>query len=318
MSDFSVSDAGIAGLRLVGRKPLTVVAWGLFIFVFMVLPILGLMSVVGTHVWGVIDAVKTYGEDSREVVRMVFRALAGVFLLIPVLILGSLLGRAMLIGAVFRAVIEPKNSGFAYLRLGSQELWVLLVLIVGGLLFGLVMGLSSIPVGIAVAVLDNSDQQGLALVVGGLGHFALLVLCIWLALRFSMGVPLSFVERRFALFESWDFTRGNAWRLFFTALLVVGVIILMEIVVGCIIAGVLVGTGMVAYLNEDSLRDFFSQPPQNWMGAVGLAAAGVGLIMALVASIFSTVAIAPWAAAYKGLAEKFTPEPGVAGLSLGG
>jgi hypothetical protein len=318
MSDFSVSDAGVAGLRLVGRKPLTVAAWGLFVFVAMVVPILAMLSVVGSHVWSIIDAVKTYGEDSHEATREVLQVVAGVFLLIPVMILASLIGRAMLVGAVFRAVIEPKNSGFAYLRLGSQELWIVLVLLVGGLLLGLALGLASIPVGIASAVLLNSNQEAAAFLVGGIGHIAVCVLCVWLALRFSMAAPLSFVERRFALFESWDFTRGHAGRLFFMALLIVAVIILMEIVVGCIIGAVIATSGMVVYLNEDTLRDFFSRPPQAWMGVIGLIAVGVGLLMAVVASIFATVAIAPWAVAYKALAEKFTPEPGVAGLSLNG
>lgn len=316
MTDFSVSDAGIAGLRLLKQKPLTVMAWGLFIFVAMVLPIVTLISLVGSHIWGVVESARVHGEDSEIVVREAFRAMAGVFLLIPVIIIASLIGRAMLISAVFRAVIEPKNSSFAYLRLGSQELWVLLVVLVSGLLLGVIMGVASVPVGLATAMLENGSGGGAALLVAWVGHIALFVLCIWLALRFSMAAPLSFVERRFALFESWDFTRGQAGRLFVMALLVVAVIILMEMIVGAVVVGGLVAAGLSIDIDEDSLRDFFSQPPQAWMGTVGLIAGGFGLLMALIAGVFSAVALAPWAAAYKALAEDFKPEPGVAGLTL--
>ena len=318
MTDYSIGDVGTAGFRLIGRKPLTVAAWGLFIFIFLALPVAMVLATVGPNFADMMHEIKAAaaaGEepDFHDMARMQ----SGWFMINPLINLLSIVGRAVLTAAVFRAVLEPKRSAFAYLRLGAQELWIGLVLIVEAILLVTAICVAIIPVAVVAGILGASHEVGAAVAVGFAGGLAILVGMIWLVLRFSMALPLSFVERRFALFESWNFTKGATGNLLLTALLVMVLIILMETALMAIGGAVLFSTGAAVDFDPEVLRRFFDQPVDVWLRTLAPIVLGIALLGSLVASIFNTVAVAPWAAAYQALAKRFTPEPGVAGLSLG-
>ena len=319
MTDFSVGDAGVEGLKLIGRKPLTVIAWGLFIFVAMILPVGLLMAWLWPMLQEVMESARNHAGDNdvSDFPRMM-RMQARMMMFNPLFMLVSIFGRAVLVAAVFRAVLEPKNSAFAYLRLGSQELWIGLVLLVESYMLALGVICAAIPIAVVAIVLGVNHMVAGAVAVGCLGVLALIIGVIWVALRLSMAAPLSFVERRFALFESWNFTKGHAGRLFTLALLVIILVILMEVVVGAIFGAVVFAGGLSMSSHTDEIRSFFEHPMQSWLPVVAPIALGVGLVYSLVIGVFVTVAMAPWAAAYKGLAKSFTATPGVAGLTLDG
>lgn len=319
MTDFSIGEVGTSGLRLIGRKPLAIIVWGLFIFVALVLPTGLMFAMIGPDFADLFRQMGSGVPIDKDAVRdLVFEMQGRMALLNPLMTVLSLAGRAVLICAVFRAVLEPQKSAFAYLRLGAQELWVGLVLIVESILLALSIICAIIPVAIVVTILGVSHQAGAAVAAGFIGAAIIAGVAIWLVVRFSMALPLSFVERRFALFESWNFTKGHAGNLFLTALLVIVLVILMEMIVGAVVGAALLATGMSFNFDETAIRSFFEQPPQVWLRTLAPFVLGIGLMGAVVASAFNTVAVAPWAAAYKALSKGFAREPGVAGLALDG
>ena len=320
MTDFSVGDAGVAGFRLIGRKPLTMLAWGLFIAVALLLPAALIIGLVAPSFTDLIDAARS-GDIDEDQIRSIMPMQAGFAVFLPLIGLLSIVGRAMMIGAVFRAVLEPKRSAFAYLRLGGQELWIALVLMVEGVFFGFVICLAAVAVGIPAALLFSHHEIVAGVCVAVFGVLASLGLIIWLALRFSMALPLSFVERRFAFFESWNFTRGHAGSLLLLCLLVFALLILANLVVRVIAGIAFLSFGATAMMHHgalhETLHNFFHQPTGVWMQQLAPVAIGIGLLVALMTSVMMVIGVAPWAAAYKAIAKDVTPEPGVAGLTLG-
>lgn len=136
-------------------------------------------------------------------------------------ILVAIVGFVALWAAVFRAVLFPAESRFAYLRLGMDELRLfatMLVLSIGSVILfvvaGFVVGLLSTLVGAAVGAPFAAFLTGLAM----------LVLTIWLAVRFSLAGPLTILDRKVIVGPAWRLTRGAFWRLF-GAFLVIGLLL---------------------------------------------------------------------------------------------
>lgn len=309
MVAFSISETATAGFGLIRRKPLTVLGWGLFLFVVGVLPILAALAWIVSHLGGFAD-LEDLGE--RELFARLLPVWMGAMGLYLFMIVGSVIAQAMVICAVFRAVLEPSKRAFGYLRLGAQELWVGLSLIVAHLLLGIVVGIAWTPVAVACALLIASHQETAAAFVGFFGGLAVFAGVVWLMLRLSMAAPLSFAERRFAFFESWDLTKGQSGRLLLTALLTLVFILLTEVAVGLVFFVAMVATGAASYFTALSGAD-----PSDWtvnqlLAFIGPMLGVGGLIYILFAGIVLAVSLAPWATAYKSLAAGMVREPGVA------
>lgn len=130
--------------------------------------------------------------------------------------------------AVFRAVLFPEQSRFAYLRLGMDELRLLGCVLVLLIAFYLLMLVS----GIVLAIL-GAAVMGVGGAAGGVVAVALaaLVLSLWLGTRFSLAGPLTILERKIIIGRSWRMTRGNFWRLLGAYLVV---LVLLAIVYGAL------------------------------------------------------------------------------------
>jgi hypothetical protein len=133
MATFSISDAVVAGFDVIRRRPLSVVAWGLAYFALAVLPSAGLFALVGG------DFIELFSQVSRSGgnpdMEAFTRLNSTMTLFQPIAFLTAVAARAMLTTAVFRAVLEPKNRGFFYLRLGKDELWQALIYLCFSVLF---------------------------------------------------------------------------------------------------------------------------------------------------------------------------------------
>jgi hypothetical protein len=194
--------------------------------------------------------------------------------------LGTSLLNIIFSAAAIRAELEPQAHSFAYMRVGGQEAWLLASSFVFGLVLFGANFLMSIPLSIItvaatigqVAASNGSSGASQAMGLGGglllvrlVGQAIISAVYIWLWLRLSLGVVMSYHERQFRLFESWTLTRGHAWRMFLTMLLVSLMLMAVGIVMGiiCVIT-VIVSVGAVA----SDPKTFFSQPPAAWMAAM--------------------------------------------------
>lgn len=191
MTPFSASDAALEGFRVVREHWRLVVGWAIFNLMAMIAMVCA--TVVVLLVIGFALTASGDGEGTAKMIGGVVSALFGGF--------GTFAIEVVVVAGLFRALLRPEEPGFLHLRLGADEIRLLLVwlvmLIAGVLLvtFGLVV----------VRVLTASYGLGAGVAAGAL-IFALLV---WLALRFSLAAPMTFADRKLRIGESWGLTRGR-------------------------------------------------------------------------------------------------------------
>lgn len=315
MATFSVTEAVGSGFGLIGRKPLAVIAWGLVMTVLLALPVLGLFGLLGGQFLEVIETARHSGgtpDDAQIAKLMALQSSMMGFNLLNWL-WGTFV-RAIICAAIFRAVLNPGDSRWAYLRLGARELWLTLLFLVEAVLAFIVsiiavLGLGVlITVGIVATGGVGSGPNGVHVAVMILALLLLLLAMGWIALRLSMAGPMTFAEREFRLFESWTMTRAQDGRLIGVGLLLLLILIAMQIlaVVAALIAigGAAGASGMLT--DTQRLEAFFQRPPEELVATlwpwllVGVA------ISTVLTSVMMTILCAPWAMIYRALA---TPVP---------
>jgi hypothetical protein len=310
MARFSATGAAAAGFGVIGRAPLAVLAWGLVILVTLVGPMVALMWTLAPQF---IEMIKTMpapasspsaADESAMMARMM--QLQGSMMGVNVISwVGGALVKGVVAGAVFRAVLQPDQKRWAYLRLGMPELWLGLVTLVQGVLFmmayfavvfiGLILGLILFLVGSAAGDAGKL-VAGLLIALVILAGIAVLV---WGLLRLSMAGPMSFVENKFLLFESWRFTRGQSGRLLGMAALLLLILIGLELVLYAVLGLAAFGSWAGIKATVESLQ---GQPPQAWLHAFwGIAAIGT-VVLSFLGAFAMALVYAPWAKAYQELA----------------
>jgi hypothetical protein len=266
MTPFSASDAALEGFNLIRRRWRIVLGWAGFnlLALIMVVVLSAVMSVVAAAIGGA-------GKTSA--------------LTLGGLVVGFsiLFTQAILAAGVFRLETRPEEPAFMHLRLGPDELrlvMIWLITITGVWVLGWVAALAGHAVG-----------------AGGVWiELLAAVLAIYFGLRFALTAPVSFVERRIDFPRSWRLTRGRVLPLFGMLALSFCLISLMMVIVLVALALVALGTGGL-----DALAGLFG-------GAEALQAHPGVFLLAFVIEIILTpvlwaLAMAPLVAAYRA----FTP-----------
>ena len=228
---FSASDAAFEGFRLVRRNPLALVAWALLYAVLSLASLFAMSNAIGPMIeWAEkAEALENASpKPTSAEVMAVFQQFGEVILSLSWLLPVSLVVSAMLMAAVARAVLNPRAGGFGYLRLGMDELRVLVVSVVLGLLLVCVWLVVCVLIGVLAAIAGASGANWLWLIVvlAGLAGVALIV---WLAVRLSLAVPITVAENRFAFFDSFGLTRGRFWPLLGMALIAVVMVLVVQL-----------------------------------------------------------------------------------------
>ncbi|HEY1879798.1 MAG TPA: hypothetical protein VGG68_07700 [Caulobacteraceae bacterium] len=289
MPTFNIEDAAFAGVGLLGRRPMAALIWAVLwaiLIALVTIPFVGILANFLTLF------VRFHGEPDPSLIAQQF---PGIFAFIILAGLCSLVLGAVISCAVYRAVLTPENSAFAYLRMGEQEIQVLIVnfvkaLTIGAASFGMAMVL------VAVEVASSSGHMGGPLDLVG----RLIIQCVvfWLQLRLSMAGPMTFAERRFRLFESWTLTRGIVLRL-----LAVGVILFfIGLVVYLALATLGIAAGLAIWNSAPRPADLqllLSQSPNEWMGPLAPFIALSVMLVIIGGSVLTPIIIAPWAYIYR-------------------
>ena len=293
MADVSVGRALGAGFGVIRHHPAAVAAWAVVYILLGVLPQFGIFAILGPT-W--MQLLQNNGTMTPEILQAQMR----VNQMQPLIWVTSIATQTLMLGAAYRAVLFPDERGFFFLRVSRRELWLGLVILV--LYVGVFLGVlvAAIPIGVVVAILSLATGSGG--VGAGVGIFvaitALMVVIVWLGLRFSLGPPMSFAERGFRLFESWSATRGHAWPMFLTALVIVLIALAIEIVVMLIAFLALGGVAGVANLGQTIRSGGFN------MAAILPAAVGGGVILALLGAVVYALFGGAWAQIYRDLNPK--------------
>ncbi|USQ94684.1 hypothetical protein [Caulobacter sp. RL271] len=307
MARFSVAEAATAGFGVIGRKPLAVLAWGLVILVATAAPMYLLLWTMRPDFAMLMQIGQQPGPaNDPEMVERLLRMQSGMMLFQLVFWLWATGVKAVICSAVFRAVLEPQESRFAYLRLGAREGWLTLLFLVEYVLAYIacfILALFGVVV-VAVVAMGAGEQSKVAAVATAVAiGLAALALFLWLALKLSMAAPMTFVDRQFRLFESWTFTKGRLGKLLGVTVLLVIILIGIEILFGALmLVGVFALGGAMSWLFEPgAVQALLREPPMEIVRKLGPAISVAGVLLVVFSTVITTVFCAPWAASYRAL-----------------
>lgn len=296
---FSATDAAFEGFRLVRRNPMALVAWT-FVYLLFTLANVAAMSQMGPALAdltalmeGMEGTSPTSMADLAPVMEAYGQLLSSMSWLFPL----SMIVTAVLTAAVARGVLEPKaRATFGYLKLGMDELRVLIVTLVLTILLGLIAFFAFfVAVFIGVAATTLIEDWGW--LVGFASTFAAIVLIVWLAVRWSLAVPITLAEKKFAVFDSFRVTRGKFWPLLGMAI-IAGVMTLLVMLLSMIVSaplGIMSGMSMAGAMSGgDSAAMFEAYTLTNpWVIASSVVNAFIyALVLAVIYAPFSRAYVA--------------------------
>ena len=298
VGQIDVGGAATAGFGVIARNPLAVLVWGLVFFALTILPLVLMFGTIGPAFAEFIQSAPAEGgePDMSSMMRLQGQMMAANSLAQ----LGQLAAQVLLMCAIFRAVLTPQDSRYFYLRLGMGELMGGLMMVFVAIL--LVMAIfGTVLIGAIVVGGAAMASPETAVVLGIIGVLGLIAGGVWLALRFSLAPVMSFAQKGFPLVEAWNLTKGKVGSLFLVGLLMVLIVLALEVVVFGALIGATIAAIAGASFNETALEGFFAQPVSAWSMQLLPWAVGGGLVLSLLGAVFTTLATAPWAAAYRDL-----------------
>lgn len=303
---FSATDAAFEGFRLVRRNPLALVSWTLLYAVLTLTALFSLSHMVGPlEAWSAqAEALESVDTPSLEQVMALMSQFGAIMAQVAWLLPVSLVVGAMLGAAVARGVLTPSSDRFGYLRLGMDEVRVLVVTFVLGLVMGLVAFVAFMVVGLLIAAGKAGGGGGGAAIAGVVGFLAAICGLVWLSVRLSLAVPITVAEKRFAFFDSFNVTKGRFWPLLGMAILAV----VMVLVVQLLSSIVTLPLGMISGLENWSLgADQDSDAVRAALDVSNPWVIAHAVVEAIVSALTVGILYAPFAAAYRDITGAATP-----------
>lgn len=280
MAEFSATDAALEGFRLTRERPKAVLIWA-------AVYLLGFVAIL-TLVFGTLGAAffnVTNRGDPEEAARAMARLAPAVLLVLPILLLMS----AVLVSAIYRAILKPEQSRRGYLRLGGDELRILLLTLVLGIGFALAALVLILVVG---ALYEVAAPLGVLAGVGAVG------LSIWGAVRLSLAAPMTFNNQKLEIAGAWRLTKGRFWPLLGAYVLAIILSILISML-AAVISLALLATfgGGIAALAQANRPDF-----SEFGAGLAVGFALYALVQIAAALLQLVIQTAPAAAAYRDIA----------------
>ena len=294
---FSATDAAFEGFRLVRRNPVALVGWTLLYLVYTLATLFaagGMMR--SMSVWmEQVEALEagpppTSPEALIPVMESYMAAMSHMAWAIPL----SLIIGAVLMAAIARAVLTPGAGGFGYMRLGMDEVRVFVVTLVIAILYAIAIAVAFVAAlilgGIAISVL-----KGWGALVMVLAVLAAIAFMIWLGVRWSLAVPITIAQKKFAIFDSFAVTKGWFWPLLGMAVIAFIMVIIVSLLAGIVMMPISMmgGMSMFGNMGGDPTEMFRNFDPTNpWIIASSV-------LNAIVYALTVAVLYAPFSAAYR-------------------
>lgn len=239
MTTFSPTDAALEGFRITRERPRVLLIWAIANLIISVVMAVLLVTLFGPTL-AEIEAMGAGGSDDPAQAVAAMEKLAPFYaVVLPI----GLLAISVMSAAVYRVVLRPADSAYGYLRLGSDELRLaLLVVIYLVLAIGFIFAVTLVA-GLLAAAAGALGGAAEAL-LGVLILLAALGFIVFVAVRLSLAGPMTFAEQRLRVFESWTLTRGNFWRLlgaYVLAIVLALVVALLALVIYFALAAISVG-----------------------------------------------------------------------------
>lgn len=286
---FSATESAFEGFRLARREPVAILLWALF---YLVLTAIVALAFGGMFV-ELFQAIERLETAGAEPTMADVAPLLGFY---AVLIPGSIIVGSIIYGAVNRAVLRPGERAFGYLRFGGDELRIIAVSLILTLLFVAILIGLGIVAGVVIGILSTVAGDAAALLTVP-AVIALYAAIIWLAIRFSLAIPITVAERRIAVFDSWGMTKGHFWGLFAMSLLAV----VMSLVVYFLLALVAGPIFFFALGGFENIAALESMSPMEIVTTMTPFAIAALVFYSIVSALIAAITYAPFASAYLGL-----------------
>jgi hypothetical protein len=296
---FSPSQCALEGFRLVRRRPVSFLAWAVIRTLLAYGPLVFLLWRYLPETIAEFAAMARPRADFAAVwPHMMQTELHLLALLAPWIVWIFLLTRVFY-AAVYRAVLEPTDRGFAYLRVGGDELRLVLLNLIFAVL-GLVFLLVLCIAGAAIVMGGRQLAQpweGLLDVMG-----IVLLVCVWIyvAVRLTLAAPMTFARKELQIFDSWGLTRGSVWRLLGMILLIALFIMAAGMVFSAVRNAFVYGTLLPAAPDFVHAQPGVDAAARLW-ASLGPMIPAVVLVQGLFEAVVMVLAAAPLAAAYEAL-----------------
>jgi len=295
--EISIGGAVAEGFGLIRSKPLAVLTWGLIQVVFMALLFSLMAPLVLTSFGELIQQAKAGGMPSPQAMERVQQFQAINYLLQ----FAGILVSSVFYCAVFRAVLHPEQSRFAYMRLGAAELQIALLTVAALFAFGISLALVVVVVGIVVAIFVVLHAGVVAAIIGVAGGIAAAVALVYFWLRLSLVAPMIVDGGGFDLTASWRLTKGRVGGLFAIAVVLLLILIVGEIVVGLVMVGIGLGVIGSAAGGLRNLPAFFQHPPSDIVAKLAPVLVAFAVIWVPLYGCVLAIVGAPWARVYRDL-----------------
>lgn len=300
MAKFDAVDAAFEGFRITREQPQAVLVWSVISLILSVLATTVLITMAGEAFGDIMDASRSGPADPEETLANMGRILPAYGLLLPL----ALVFYAVLYSAIYRSILRPGEGGPGFVRFGGDELRVGAAMIAYWVVVVLSFVLAIMLASFIAGLLSELGGGGLGALVGVLLGVAVFCGFIWVGVRLSLCLPMTFAEKRIRIFESWRLTQGVFWPLFganvlaLVLSLVIGLLALMiYFAIAALLGGGVAAAASVFQPAFDSLGDWFT-PVRIFYTAVA----------AVVAAVTSAVINGVSAAAYRDLSGR-APEP---------
>ncbi|MDG2522506.1 hypothetical protein P7B02_13220 [Caulobacter segnis] len=293
MAHFSTSDAAVKAFEVMGRRPKPIIAWAVFYAAFSIF-----IAALNAQIAGpVMLAMETKQAAPMEIFRLFPWFAVCAVLFFAVWTIGYT--------AMIRAVLTPEDDRAFYLRLGGQELrqaGVLLAftLMLLGVYFLLFMAL--LAVGFGGTVGGRPSAWSLAVIVALV--LATVGAMVFVGVRLSLAMPITFVQGRVELFDSWSMTKGRFWPMF-------GAYLLAAVAVTLIYIVVMVLTAVIAFFaggGFGGLISMFNTMPVGAAEVLRPLPLTLEIVTALMTTVTSFITVAPAAEIYRQLTAEKAPE----------
>ena len=274
MKTFSIMDAAVEPFRVVGRRPIATIVWGL-VMLAPGLMVMGAMLPLLAEVFaggfnpaafepGSDPEMALFGDDMAAMIQFqIWSNLAQLLGLLSMLVVTT---------ATIRAVYAVRKSdpGF-FLRIGMGELQVAVVgvaIFIGFCIFAGLAVLLAVGLGFAVWQLADPWRWLLCVALGVTVFLALMLL--WG--RLSLLAPASIRYRTFAFEEGWKLGKGKTWSLLglWIILLLIAIMVGIVFMILFLIVMLAVGGGISA-TDPEAVEAWIMSLPQQPALLAGLA-----------------------------------------------
>lgn len=227
----SATEAAFEGFRITRHNPGSVLIWAAVWLVGLIAALFATLPFVSPFLPEIAAA-----QGNPEALSA--GAQAGIsqagFTIVPIVILLQ----ALLMPAVYRAVLRPSPKGFGYLRIGRDELRMFIV--------ALGLGVVSLAFNLVSTVLETVAAQTLGMVVGVLVSTVLFIVSIVISVRLSLIAPITLLREKVAFAEGWRASGPLFWPLLgmtVLALTMAVIVVFLLIMIGWPLWTVLAGAG---------------------------------------------------------------------------